>query len=80
MPDSEELHETVAVPALVTLVGEIARQARPEGRMSLRVIEPVNPFTADSVMVEVTDVPTLTEAGEVAAIVKSVMVNVAVAT
>jgi len=39
---------------------------------------PVNPLTAAIVIVEVAETPTLTAAGEVAEIVKSVTVNVAV--
>jgi len=39
---------------------------------------PVNPFTAATVIVEVAETPALTAAGEVAAIVKSVTVKVAV--
>ncbi len=73
-----ELHETVAVPELVTLVGVIAPQVRLAGTVSVRLTVPVNPFTAARVIVEVADVPTLTEAGDVADIVKSVTVNVAV--
>ena len=73
-----ELHETVAVPELVTLVGVIAPQVRLAGTVSVRLTVPVNPFTAATVIVEVADVPTLTEAGDVADIVKSVTVNVAV--
>jgi len=73
-----ELHETVAVPELVTLVGEIAPQVRLAGTVSVRLTVPVNPFTAVTVIVEVAETPALTAAGEVAAIVKSVTVNVAV--
>jgi len=73
-----ELHETVAVPELVTLVGEIAPQVRLAGTVSVRLTVPVNPFTVVTVIVEVAETPALTAAGEVAAIVKSVTVNVAV--
>jgi len=73
-----ELHETVAVPELVTLVGVIAPQVRLVGTVSVRLTVPVNPLTAVTVIVEVEETPALTAAGEVAAIVKSVTVNVAV--
>ena len=46
--------------------------------MSVRVTVPVNPLIAETVMVEVADVPTVTAAGEVADTEKSVTVNVAV--
>src|SRR5438105_498378 len=74
-----ELHETVAVPELVTLVGVIAPQVRFAGTVSVRLTVPVNPLTAETVIVEVAEVPVWTAAGEVAAIVKSVTVKVAVA-
>ena len=48
------------------------------GTVSVRLTVPVNPLTADTVIVEVADTPALTAAGEVAEIVKSVTVNVAV--
>lgn len=79
MPATVALHETVAVPELVTLVGEIAPQVRPDGTVSVRLTVPVNPLTAVMVIVEVADVPTVTAAGDDAAIVKSVTVKVAVA-
>ncbi len=46
--------------------------------MSVSDTVPVNPFTAATVIVEVAETPALTAAGEVAAIVKSVTVKVAV--
>lgn len=46
--------------------------------MSVRLTLPVKPLTAATVMVEVAETPALTAAGEVAAIVKSVTVKVAV--
>jgi hypothetical protein len=75
-------HDTVAVPEPVTLEGVIAPQVRPEGTVSVSVTTPVNPFTAEIVIVEEADEPALTAAGDVAAIVKSgtaPKVNVAVA-
>jgi hypothetical protein len=74
-----EVHESVAVPEPVTLVGVSAPQVRFAGTVSVKATIPVKPFTAVMVIVEVADVPTGTELGEVAAIVKSVTVNVAVA-
>jgi hypothetical protein len=73
-----ELQATVAVPEFVTLVGVIAPQVRLAGTVSVRDTVPVKPLTAATVMVEVAEVPAWTAAGEVAAIVKSVTVNVAV--
>jgi hypothetical protein len=73
-----ELHDTVAVPEFVTLVGLIAPQVRLAGTVSVRLTTPVNPFTADTVIVEVAETPALTAAGDVAEIVKSVTVKVAV--
>lgn len=78
MAATVELHATVAVPELVTLVGVIAPQVKLAGTVSVRLTVPVNPLTAETVIVEVADVPTVTAAGEVAAIVKSVTVKVAV--
>ena len=74
-----ELHETVAVPEPVTLVGVIAPQVRLAGTVSVRLTTPANPFTAVIVIVEVAETPALTAAGEDAAIVKSWTVKVAVA-
>jgi hypothetical protein len=73
-----ELQETVAVPEPVTLVGVIAPQVRLAGTVSVRLTVPANPLSAVIVMVEVAEVPTVTAAGEDAAIVKSRNVNVAV--
>ena len=74
-----ELHATVAVPELTTLVGLIAPQVRFAGTVSVRATVPVKPLTAVTVMVEVAEVPAWTAAGLLAAIVKSRTVNVAVA-
>jgi hypothetical protein len=67
------------VPEVVILVGLIAPQVKPDGTVSVNATVPVKPFTAATVMVEVAETPTVTAAGEVAVIVKSVIVNVAVA-
>lgn len=73
-----ELQATVAVPELVRLVGVIAPQVKLAGTVSVRLMVPVKPLTALTVIVEVADVPTVTAAGEVAEIVKSLTVKVAV--
>ena len=73
-----ELHVRVAVPELVTLLGVIAPHVRLAGTVSVRATVPVKPFTAVMVIVDVRDAPVAPEA-EVADIVKSVTVNVAVA-
>jgi hypothetical protein len=73
-----ELQVSVAVPELVMLPGVIAPQVRLAGTVSVRVTVPVNPLIAATVMVEVADVPVVTGAGEVAAMLKSVTVKVAV--
>ncbi len=79
VPAVAELHETVAVPEPVTVPGVIAPQVNPAGTVSVRVTTPANPLTAVTVMVETADWPALTAAGEVAAIVKSLKLKVAVA-
>jgi hypothetical protein len=72
-----ELHARVAVPELVTLLGVIAPQVRPDGTVSVRLTVPVKPLTAATVIVDVSVAP-VAPVGEVAAIVKSVTVKVAV--
>jgi hypothetical protein len=66
------------VPAPVTLLGVIAPQVSPAGTVSVRVTVPENPFTADMVIVDVAEVPTVTAAGEVATSWKSTNWNVTV--
>jgi len=56
----------------------MAPQVRFAGTVSVRLTVPVNPLTAATVIVEVAEVPAWTAAGDVADIVKSVTVNVAV--
>ena len=77
MPDDAELQDSVAVPELVTLAGVIAPQVRPAGTVSVSVTVPVKPFTALTVIVDVSEDPTV-PIGDVAVMVKSVTVNVAV--
>ncbi len=62
----------------MTLRGVIAPQDKLAGTVSVRETVPVNPLTAATVIVDVADVPTVTAAGDVADIVKSVTVKVAV--
>jgi hypothetical protein len=45
VPAVDELQETLAVFAVVTLLGEIDPQFRPAGTESVRVTVPANPFT-----------------------------------
>ena len=76
VPAADALHDSVAVPELVTLDGVIAPQVKPVGTVSVRLTVPVKPFTADTVIVDDAAVLTVVE-GDVAATVKSVTVNVA---
>jgi len=73
------LHETVAVPEPVMLVGAMVPQASPDGTVSVRMITPVKWFIATRVIVELAELPALAGAGEAAAIVKSRNWKVAVA-
>ena len=63
---------------MITLVGVIAPQVRLAGTVSVRLTVPVKPLTAVTVIVEVADVLAWTAPGEVADIVKSVTLKVAV--
>ena len=63
----------------MTLPGVIAPQVRLAGTVSVRVTVPLNTPTAVTVIVEVAEVPTVTAAGDVAAIVKSLLLTVKVA-
>jgi hypothetical protein len=73
-----ELQATVAVPESTTLVGVIAPHVRFAVTESERATVPVNPFTPVMVIVDVEEAPTVTGAGDVAAIVKSLTVIVTV--
>ena len=73
-----ELHASVAVPELVTLLGVIAPQVRFAGTVSVSDTVPVKPLTAATVIVDVSVAPVAPD-GEVADTVKSVTVKVAVA-
>jgi hypothetical protein len=72
-------HVRVAVPEPVTVPGVIAPQVKPAGTVSVKLTIPAKPFNAVIVIVEVAEEPAGTEAGELAAIVKSRVLNVAVA-
>ena len=78
MPATVAEQETVAVPDPVMVFGVIAPQVSPAAGTSVRVAVPVKPFKAASVIVDVADWPTFTAAGDVADIVKSTKLNVAV--
>ena len=71
MPATMAVHETVAEPEPVTLVGLTDPQDRPVEGVTLKATVPVNPLTAATAIVEVGAWPTLTATGDVAAIVKS---------
>ena len=73
-----ELHDRVAVPELVILAGVIAPQVRFAGTVSVSATVPANPLIAETVIVEVAEVPAWTAPGEVAATEKSVTMKVAV--
>ena len=77
VPAVVELQESVAVPDPVTVPGVIAPHVSPVGTVSVSVTTPVNPLTAAIVMVEDAAVFTVV-LGDVAVIVKSVTVKVAV--
>ena len=64
------MHDTVAVPEPVRLLGVIAPQLNPAGTLSVRATVPVNPLVGVSVIVEVVVDPAFTDVGEVAVIVK----------
>jgi len=60
LPAEVAVHDRVALPEPVTLLGLIEPQARPEGMKSVRVILLAKPFNPVIVMVEVAETPTLT--------------------
>ncbi len=83
VPAVVELHDSVAVAGeggRVTLAGLMAVQVRPAGSgVSDRATVPAKPFTPVTVIVDTAEEPALTAPGEIAAMVKSTKVNVAVA-
>jgi hypothetical protein len=70
LPAVVELHDRVAVPEPVTLLGPIEPQLRPAG-MSVRLTILENPFRAATFIVEKAEPPTGSAAGEVAEMEKS---------
>ena len=64
------MHETVALPEPVRLVGVMEPQNRPLGMMSVRLTVPAKPLSGAIVIVELGDEPTLAGGGEEALIVK----------
>jgi hypothetical protein len=73
-----ELQDRVAVPEPVIVLGVMAPQLRLAGTVSVRLTVPAKPLIAVTVIVEVADVAACTAAGDVAVMLKSVMVKVAV--
>ena len=65
------LHDTVAVPDPVMLLGVMVPQVRPDGTVSVRLTTPAKWLMELIVMVDATEEPALTGAGEDAAIPKS---------
>lgn len=65
------LHDTVAEPEPVILVGANDPQVKPVGGVMLKTTVPRNPLIAATVTVEVADCPAFTAAGVVALIEKS---------
>ena len=70
MPAFVALHETVAVPLPVMLLGDIAPQVSPDCGLSVSETVPVKWFWDVMVIVDVAEDPALTAAGDVAVIVK----------
>ncbi len=83
VPAVVELHDSVAVAGeggKVTLAGLIAVQVRPAGNgVSDKATVPAKPLTEVTVIVETAEAPAFTAPGEVAVMVKSTKVKVAVA-
>ena len=71
MPATFALHEIVAVPAPLMLVGLIAPHDRPDGTISVRLTVPVNRLMLLIAIVDVVDDPELIALGVDATIPKS---------
>ena len=71
MPETVALHETVAVPDPVMVVGLIVPQARPDGALSVRETMPLKRLADVMVIVDVAEDPALRGAGEDADVLKS---------
>jgi hypothetical protein len=79
LPATVELHDRVAVPDPVMLLGVIVPQVNPVGTVSVRLMVPGKWFSPVSVIVDVGETPASTAAGEVAVMLKSWNRNTAVA-
>jgi hypothetical protein len=79
LPATVALQDTVAAPDPATLAGLNAPQVRPLGGVSLKVTVALKWFNRVTVTDDVADWVTSTAAGEVALIVKSWNMKVAVA-
>ncbi len=73
-----ELHDIVAVPDPVTPLGVMDPQVSPVGTVSEKLTTPANPFNPVIVTVDIAVEPTVTDAGDEAARVKSWKLNVIV--
>ena len=71
MPATVALQDTVADPDPVMLLGVMVPQVRPDGTASVRLTTPAKWLIELIEMVDVTEAPALTGAGEDAAIPKS---------
>ena len=65
------LHDTVAVPDPVTLLGDITPQLNPDGTVSVSETVPLKWLMDDTVIVDEAEAPALTGPGWLALIVKS---------
>jgi len=74
-----EVHEIVALPEPVILLGVTLPQARPDGTVSVRLTVPPNWLMELTVTVVIAELPALTGLGEPADTVKSRYWNRAVA-
>ncbi len=63
VPGIVDLQDKLAVPRPVTVLGLIGLQFKPEGTISVKTTESVNPFTAPIVIVDVANEPVLADAG-----------------
>ena len=73
------LHETVAEPEPVKLLGAMDPQDSPAGTVSVRLTVPLKVPAAETVIVMVADFPTVTEGGGIAVTLKSLGFTVHVA-
>jgi hypothetical protein len=64
------LHEMIAVPEPVTLLGVMLPHVRPDGTVSVRLTTPAKWFTLVTVIVAIEELPALIGLGELAVMVK----------